>query len=134
LKKLLTLCVGLSLLGGSVAMATPAIGQPVMVAQGGKAVTTSSGLKYIVLQPGKGAVATSGHTVSVHYTGWLTDDGKTKGKKFDSSVDRGQPFQFALGAGQVIHGWDEGVAGMKVLRRSVMVLAEQAETSPPTRP
>lgn len=58
---------------------------------------------------GKGQVAQKGNTVSVHYTGWLTD-----GKKFDSSVDRGQPFEFALGQGQVIPGWDQGVAGMKV--------------------
>src|ERR1019366_10045742 len=72
-------------------------------------ITTASGLQYQVLNPGTGAVATAGHMVSVHYTGWLTD-----GKKFDSSVDRGQPFQFSLGAGQVIKGWDEGVAGMKV--------------------
>ena len=58
---------------------------------------------------GTGVEATKGKTVSVHYTGWLTD-----GKKFDSSKDRGQPFSFALGAGQVIRGWDDGVAGMKV--------------------
>jgi FKBP-type peptidyl-prolyl cis-trans isomerase len=58
---------------------------------------------------GEGAEAVAGKTVSVHYTGWLTD-----GKKFDSSVDRGQPFQFTLGVGQVIQGWDKGVAGMKV--------------------
>jgi len=74
-----------------------------------KVVTTPSGLKYEVLKKGKGAVAKAGQTVTVHYTGWLTD-----GTKFDSSVDRGQPFQFNLGAGQVIKGWDEGVAGMKV--------------------
>lgn len=74
-----------------------------------KVVTTPSGLKYEVLKKGKGAVAKAGQTVSVHYTGWLTN-----GTKFDSSVDRGQPFQFNLGAGQVIKGWDEGVAGMKV--------------------
>ncbi|HEY5037764.1 MAG TPA: FKBP-type peptidyl-prolyl cis-trans isomerase [bacterium] len=72
-------------------------------------VTTASGLQYQVLKDGTGAVAKAGQMVSVHYTGWLTD-----GKKFDSSVDRGQPFQFSLGAGQVIKGWDEGVAGMKV--------------------
>jgi hypothetical protein len=58
---------------------------------------------------GQGAEAKSGQRVTVHYTGWLTD-----GKKFDSSLDRKQPFQFQLGAGQVIKGWDEGVAGMKV--------------------
>jgi FKBP-type peptidyl-prolyl cis-trans isomerase FkpA len=71
--------------------------------------TTSSGLNYDVLQTGTGAEAKAGAKVKVHYTGWLTD-----GKKFDSSVDRGRPFEFALGAGQVIKGWDEGVAGMKV--------------------
>ena len=74
-----------------------------------KTITTASGLKYQVLKPGHGPAAQPGQTVSVHYTGWLTD-----GTKFDSSVDRGQPFQFALGAGHVIKGWDEGVAGMKV--------------------
>lgn len=62
-----------------------------------------------VLQTGDGAEATAGKNVSVHYTGWLTD-----GTKFDSSVDRGRPFEFPLGAGRVIRGWDEGVAGMKI--------------------
>src|SRR5271166_2122904 len=71
------------------------------------------GLKYTDTKTGDGATATSGNKVSVHYTGWLSKDG-AKGKKFDSSVDRGQPFQFTLGAHQVIAGWDEGVAGMKV--------------------
>src|SRR5262245_52589719 len=61
------------------------------------------------LRPGTGAEATAGKTVSVHYTGTLTD-----GKKFDSSHDRGKPFNFKLGAGQVIKGWDQGVAGMKI--------------------
>lgn len=72
-------------------------------------VTTKSGLQYQVLTAGSGAEAKAGQTVKVHYTGWLTD-----GTKFDSSVDRGQPFEFDLGAGMVIPGWDEGVAGMKV--------------------
>ena len=70
---------------------------------------TDSGLKYEDLAIGDGATATTGQQVSVHYTGWLTD-----GSKFDSSVDRNQPFEFALGRGMVIRGWDEGVAGMKV--------------------
>ncbi len=70
---------------------------------------TASGLTYDVLQAGNGPEAKAGQRVKVHYTGWLTD-----GKKFDSSVDRGRPFEFSLGAGQVIKGWDEGVAGMKV--------------------
>jgi len=70
-------------------------------------------LKYTDTKTGEGATAKAGNKVSVHYTGWLSDNG-AKGKKFDSSVDRGQPFQFTLGAKQVIAGWDEGVAGMKV--------------------
>ncbi len=70
---------------------------------------TDSGLKYEDLVEGDGEPATAGQKVSVHYTGWLTD-----GSKFDSSVDRDQPFEFSLGAGMVIRGWDEGVAGMKV--------------------
>jgi len=72
-------------------------------------VTLPDGLKMQDIKVGDGAVATDGATVSVHYTGWLTD-----GTKFDSSVDRGQPFSFRLGAHQVITGWDEGVKGMKV--------------------
>jgi FKBP-type peptidyl-prolyl cis-trans isomerase len=72
-----------------------------------------NGLKYTDSKAGNGDTATAGKKVSVHYTGWLSDNG-AKGKKFDSSVDRGQPFQFTLGAQQVIAGWDQGVAGMKV--------------------
>lgn len=71
--------------------------------------TTASGLKYTDLQIGDGTEATAGKTVNVHYTGWLEN-----GTKFDSSHERRQPFSFSLGAGQVIRGWDEGVAGMKV--------------------
>jgi peptidylprolyl isomerase len=74
-----------------------------------KEVTTPSGLKYVDHVVGTGATPKKGQTVSVHYTGKLTD-----GKKFDSSVDRGEPFGFALGVGQVIPGWDEGLATMKV--------------------
>lgn len=66
-------------------------------------------MKVEILQNGDGAEAAAGHNVSVHYTGWLTD-----GTKFDSSVDRGRPFEFPLGGGRVIKGWDEGVAGMKI--------------------
>ena len=79
----------------------------------GALVTTSDGLKYNDQVMGTGPLAAAGKTISVHYTGWLDDHGK-KGKKFDSSVDRGQRFQFLLGEGQVIRGWDEGFAGMKV--------------------
>lgn len=70
---------------------------------------TASGLEYEDTTPGTGDEAKAGQRVSVHYTGKLTD-----GKKFDSSRDRNEPFKFTLGAGQVIKGWDEGVAGMKV--------------------
>lgn len=75
-------------------------------------VTTASGLSYIDTEAGDGAEAKAGQNATVHYTGWLYNDG-AKGEKFDSSVDRGQPFSFPLGAGRVIGGWDEGVAGMK---------------------
>lgn len=71
---------------------------------------TNSGLEYEDLKDGTGDEAKAGDTVEVHYTGTL----KSNGKKFDSSLDRGQPFSFKLGAGRVIKGWDEGVAGMKV--------------------
>jgi FKBP-type peptidyl-prolyl cis-trans isomerase len=70
--------------------------------------TTASGLKYVVLKAGTGPSPQPGQTAVVHYTGWLTD-----GKKFDSSKDRNQPFQFTIGQGQVIKGWDEGVMSMK---------------------
>src|SRR4030043_1118981 len=81
------------------------------------AVTTASGLIYEDLKVGDGVTATSGDTVSVNYTGWLAD-----GTKFDSSLDRGQPFEFTLGAGEVIPGWDEGVAGMRVNGTRLLVI------------
>lgn len=79
------------------------------MAENNQEITTPSGLKYIDQVVGTGEVAVAGKTANVHYTGWLEN-----GKKFDSSVDRGQPFSFPLGAGRVIKGWDEGVQGMKV--------------------
>ena len=75
--------------------------------------TTPSGLKFEDTLPGNGPTATSGQSVRVHYTGWLYNDGAA-GRKFDSSKDRGTPFDFTLGAGMVISGGDEGVAGMQV--------------------
>ena len=75
----------------------------------GNPVTTADGLQYWEVQVGTGTTATAGQRVTVHYTGWLTDN-----RKFDSSIDRNQPYAFQLGAGQVIKGWDEGIAGMKV--------------------
>ncbi len=75
-------------------------------------ITTSSGLQYVDTTVGTGDEASAGQKVTVHYTGWLYNDG-TQGAKFDSSKDRRDPFVFSLGAGMVIRGWDEGVAGMK---------------------
>jgi len=80
-----------------------------------------NGLKYTDTKTGDGASATSGNKVSVHYTGWLYNN-DAKGAKFDSSVDRGKPFQFTLGAHQVIAGWDEGVAGMKVGGKRTLII------------
>ena len=75
--------------------------------------TSNSGLQYLDTVVGDGELAVVGKNVTVHYTGWLFNDGE-QGAKFDSSKDRNDPFVFRLGAGQVIQGWDEGVAGMKV--------------------
>lgn len=79
--------------------------------------TTPSGLQYAIDQPGTGAKPQARQTVTVHYTGWLTD-----GTKFDSSRDRGEPFSFAIGQGEVIEGWDEGVADMKVGEKRTLVI------------
>ena len=79
--------------------------------------STPSGLQYAVDQPGAGAQPQTGQTVTVHYTGWLTD-----GTKFDSSRDRGEPFEFVLGQGNVIQGWDEGVAAMKIGEKRTLVI------------
>jgi FKBP-type peptidyl-prolyl cis-trans isomerase FkpA len=81
---------------------------------------TDSGLKYEDLAEGEGDLAAAGQRVSVHYTGWLIE-----GEKFDSSLDRNQPFQFTLGKGMVIRGWDEGVAGMKVGGRRRLTIPPQ---------
>src|SRR5947209_6361174 len=85
-----------------------------------KVVTTKSGLKYEDVKEGTGDAAKSGETVQVHYTGWLKD-----GTKFDSSKDRGRPFSFELGAGKVIKGWDEGVAGMKVGGKRKLIIPSE---------
>ncbi|WP_295856215.1 FKBP-type peptidyl-prolyl cis-trans isomerase [uncultured Xylophilus sp.] len=83
--------------------------------------TTPSGLQYEDTVVGDGAEATAGQNVSVHYTGWLYNDGE-QGKKFDSSRDRNSPFEFSLGAGMVIKGWDEGVQGMKVGGQRTLII------------
>ncbi len=83
--------------------------------------TTASGLQYEDTVPGTGDEASAGQHVTVHYTGWLYNNG-VKGTKFDSSKDRGDPFQFGLGDGMVIKGWDEGVQGMKIGGTRVLVI------------
>jgi peptidylprolyl isomerase len=82
---------------------------------------TASGLKIVETKEGAGAEAKPGQTVTVHYTGWLYVNG-AKGKKFDSSRDRGEPFDLPLGSGQVIAGWDEGVAGMKIGGKRTLII------------
>ena len=82
---------------------------------------SNTGLQITDVKPGTGAEARKGATVTVHYTGWLYNDGQ-QGAKFDSSRDRGDPFQFPLGAGMAIKGWDEGVAGMKVGGQRTLII------------
>jgi peptidylprolyl isomerase len=84
-------------------------------------VTTPSGLKYIDVKVGTGPSPKTGQTCVMHYTGWLYEGGK-KGAKFDSSLDRGQPFEFKIGMHQVIAGWDEGVATMKVGGKRTLII------------
>ena len=105
--KLISLLIILGVVAMTNGYAAPDNSSPTKVT--GKPKTTADGLQIWEITAGTGAAAISGKKVTVHYTGWLTD-----GKKFDSSVDRKEPFVFSLGAGQVIKGWDEGVAGMKV--------------------
>jgi peptidylprolyl isomerase len=94
-------------------IAAPALAQPV--------TTLPDGLKIIDTKVGTGASPKPGQTAVVHYTGWLYENG-AKGKKFDSSVDRGQPFEFPIGQHQVIAGWDEGVATMKVGGKRTLII------------
>jgi len=86
-----------------------------------KPVATASGLQYIDTKVGTGASPARNQTAVVHYTGWLYEGGK-RGKKFDSSVDRNEPFRFPVGAGRVIAGWDEGVASMKVGGKRTLIV------------
>lgn len=87
-------------------------------------IKTDSGLQYEDTNVGDGAEAKAGHTCVMHYTGWLWNN-DAKGAKFDSSVDRGKPFSFKLGGGQVIRGWDEGVQGIKIGgKRTLLIPAE----------
>jgi len=95
------------------------ISEPVMMTEvdGADYTITESGLKYYDILEGDGRLPETGQTVVVHYTGWLED-----GTKFDSSLDRNQPFSFQIGAGMVIQGWDEGVASMKVGGKRQLVI------------
>ena len=90
----------------------------------GHMIETSSGLKYEDTQVGNGPTPTSGQTCVMHYTGWLWENG-AKGDKFDSSVDRGRPFSFQIGVGQVIGGWDEGVLSMAVGGKRTLLIPPQ---------
>ncbi len=113
----LALCVALA----AATLLTPGATTPAAAQTSGSTMTTASGLKIQDTKVGTGATASAGHTCVMHYTGWLYQDG-AKGRKFDSSLDRREPFEFPLGAGRVIKGWDEGVAGMKVGGKRLLII------------
>jgi peptidylprolyl isomerase len=113
---LMAFALVVALAGASAAASTTATAQAV-----GKPMTTSSGLQITDSKIGTGATPKPGQICVMHYTGWLYQDG-VKGKKFDSSLDRGQPFEFPLGRKQVIAGWDEGVATMKVGGKRTLII------------
>ena len=100
---------------------TGAASTPASAQTKGTAVTTASGRQTIDSTAGTGASPLRGQRCVMHYTGWLYKDG-VKGAKFDSSVDRGEPFEFVIGVGQVIKGWDEGVASMKVGGKRTLII------------
>ena len=106
----------LTVLTAGIGLALPAFAQTA-----GKKMTTASGLQIIDTVAGTGAQPQRGQTCVMHYTGWLYNNG-IKGKKFDSSVDRGEPFEFKVGIGQVIKGWDEGVSSMKVGGKRTLII------------
>lgn len=111
-----------ALAGLAVTVAATTLKSPSASAQSkGQPVTTSSGLQIIDTTVGTGASPKTGQTCVMHYTGWLYENG-TKGKKFDSSVDRGSPFEFKIGMQQVIGGWDEGVSTMKVGGKRTLII------------
>ena len=105
-------------------ISTPQKGPKMEETKKNEFVTLDSGLQYLVLNEGNGTQAKDGDMATVHYTGWLYDENapEFKGQKFDSSVDRGQPFQFGVGTGMVIRGWDEGVALMKEGDKRTLIL------------
>ncbi len=109
-----------SILAGALA-GTAIVISRAATAQTGKTMTTPSGLQITDEKAGTGATPKTGQTCVMHYTGWLYENG-AKGKKFDSSVDRGEPFEFPIGTGRVIKGWDEGVATMKVGGKRTLII------------
>ena len=115
----LTLAVAIAVGATAVSLAIAPSGALAQTA--GKTMTTASGLQIIDATVGTGASPKPGQTCVMHYTGWLYEDGK-KGKKFDSSVDRNEPFEFPIGKHQVIPGWDEGVATMKVGGKRTLII------------
>jgi len=119
----LTLCLVLM----AAVAATPALAQTPTTQRDSKLDATPNALQKIDVKQGTGAEATPGKSVVVHYTGWLYDTSQpdSHGAKFDSSRDRNDPFRFPLGGGQVIKGWDEGVAGMKVGGQRTLVIPPQ---------
>jgi peptidylprolyl isomerase len=114
----LTALILMSVFSGIVAAGVPTAA---MAESAAKTTTTPSGLKITDLKVGTGPMPQIGQTCVMHYTGWLYQNG-AKGKKFDSSLDRGQPFEFRIGAHQVIGGWDEGVATMKVGGKRTLII------------
>ena len=114
--KTMTFAIALAALA-AIHVSSPALAEP----QGTSMTTTSSGLQYEDTVVGTGASPETGQTCVMHYTGWLYNDG-TKGAKFDSSLDRGKPFEFPIGTGRVIKGWDEGVASMKIGGKRTLII------------
>jgi peptidylprolyl isomerase len=110
-----------ALFAGLSALATGSLSPATAQTTAKKTMTTASGLQIIDTVEGTGATPKTGQTCVMHYTGWLYVNGM-KGKKFDSSVDRGEPFEFPIGRGRVIKGWDEGVASMKVGGKRTLII------------
>jgi peptidylprolyl isomerase len=104
-----------------IAAITLAAASPAAAQTQGRAMTTETGLKFIDTTVGTGASPKTGQICVMHYTGWLSEGGE-KGQKFDSSVDRGSPFEFPIGMKRVIAGWDEGVATMKVGGKRTLII------------
>jgi peptidylprolyl isomerase len=111
----------LAALALAIALTAGLVSTAITPAAAAEETTTASGLKIIDTQVGTGATPKTGQTCVMHYTGWLYEDGK-KTTKFDSSVDRGEPFEFPIGTGRVIAGWDEGVATMKVGGKRTLII------------